>query len=460
MVHAAIFDNRQNAGGHNIYETTPGFPESYKNRIFQVCDRMQIDDYGRWALRYAPLGDLFLLTVCFRRREGSDFQERAHCQGVNFLLDRREANALLAEPLRAEDVVAMAEQCFKENLAHVSEAWAWYLNNMGYQRNMKADATDLPAEMWEPLLHSCVTHGKNSQLFVDYDDPELLLYIVHEYLPPHLRIGLPFLINSVALKECHDVELIFCLPGYLDTIKNSQDGQGLYTDKIFLQWDKQNRRWIGADQRKATQVNLVKNLRTLMEEFSPNVTDTLLSSIHTWKDLEEVCKVTTQKSNLHKALEYLAKQNPNALWNAINRLDERDPALAEIYDALEKATTSDGKRLKKDLKKEQQLKEKNRKKLEKQRRAQERGRFFRRMGMRFRSPRVFAFLFVLLAVVQLVFNHFRIAKSSLNSVYIVITASGYYSLLELLVAFLAGGAMFYALFSRRSNKNTTEENDD
>ena len=95
MTHTIIYDNRT---GYRFYESSPDFPEQYKQDIATICSRFTCGKTSASALRYAPLGEYYLLSVVFRCPHGSKFHDRSLYIVVNFLMDDADANDFFSWP--------------------------------------------------------------------------------------------------------------------------------------------------------------------------------------------------------------------------------------------------------------------------------------------------------------------------------------------------------------------------
>lgn len=127
-VHTIVYTNRFDAIGYNLYERSPGFPETYCAAIKSICENLQVGYLSEPAVRYAPLdkrSGKYLLSVLlwvpptlpvqtsfnFDDPNGSAqalaSMDRAHYAVVNFLMDRVDANAFFRLPYaRCHDILA------------------------------------------------------------------------------------------------------------------------------------------------------------------------------------------------------------------------------------------------------------------------------------------------------------------------------------------------------------------
>lgn len=100
MIHTIIYENRQFAGGYDLYRSSDQFPTDMIRDIRTVCEYANsAGNIGQsYCLRCQPLKNRYLLSVIVRQSQGNDYSSRSVHQIVNFLMDDEEACRLLDLP--------------------------------------------------------------------------------------------------------------------------------------------------------------------------------------------------------------------------------------------------------------------------------------------------------------------------------------------------------------------------
>ena len=273
MTHTIIYDNRK---GYRFYESSPNFPKQYEQDITTICSRFTCGNTCASALRYAPLGEYYLLSVVFRCPHGSKFHDRSLHIVVNFLMDDAEANAFFSRPFSAayDAVILYAAQLYA-NYANARkplpaglhmETWndllasstqntpdflttfqeLTSLDLIAWKQNPQDGLYDPPlytslvnpadaAMSLDWLLASVLYHEKNQithQIYVGINSPVAReIQLLQEALPVTLRKHMTFHTDLLSDKESHGITLNFCTVNQLDYIKSLDYQEGPGTNK-------------------------------------------------------------------------------------------------------------------------------------------------------------------------------------------------------------------------------------
>ena len=227
MVHAIVYANRK---GYNFFESTPEFPQSYQQQIYNICSRLTAGSVqSAPALRYMPLNSRGLLTVIFRMIQGNSDEIRAHAIAVNFLMDAEDTRRFFDCPFRdaAAKAIATAEEILN-------------IRN----RPLPTDLLqDLPqngsAMMYEPstdLLSAAIyamDYPISRQMFIQnrLSDPIDMLQELLDFLPPRLRPTVSFHTNCINAAESDG--LVVCFTNCLSDMISQDFSGGPITQKYW-----------------------------------------------------------------------------------------------------------------------------------------------------------------------------------------------------------------------------------
>ena len=273
MTHTIIYDNRT---GYRFYESSPDFPEQYKQDIATICSRFTCGKTSASALRYAPLGEYYLLSVVFRCPHGSKFHDRSLYIVVNFLMDDADANDFFSWPFSAaydavilyaaqlyanyakaqiplptglhmetwQDLLVSSAQNTPDFLTKFQEltyldliAWKQKHHDVLYGHPLyptKVNPADTAMSLdW--LLASVLYNKKNQithQIYVGINSPVAReIQLLQEALPVTLRKLMTFHTDLLSDKASHGITLNFCTVNQLDTIKSLDYQEGPGTNK-------------------------------------------------------------------------------------------------------------------------------------------------------------------------------------------------------------------------------------
>ena len=232
MIHAIHFANR---GGFDLFESTKGFPEEFKEEIRTICNKLvgSKEEHGP-ALRYMPLKNRYLLTVIFRVHGGNGDEARSHVTAVNFLMDDSDADAFFELPFRttANNAISVAREL--EGVRE--EPWPDNLRKRLLQK-IEDPSTEYRSETPLSTLLIGVGYGMaktvGKQLFLQTrEDPITELHNLIRFLPPRLCRDLRFHTDCLNASETSGITI--CYSSRLDDLLSGDFRNG--PDKMKRYW--------------------------------------------------------------------------------------------------------------------------------------------------------------------------------------------------------------------------------
>lgn len=209
MIHIAIYD-RNPAVGLELGDVSPGFPEEYRSHIQQISEAFgtpeDSDIHQQDALRYTPLGDRYLLSFIQRMRDS-----RRYNRIVHYLMDRREAEAMLRCDLRA----LMAR--LKQEAGNSAQVQQEILCRDGWTDELPVPGNQTPNEALRHALYAgaFLPDSTKKVRLVLPEGEELSLQLMGwllSQLPPALRLQVRFNTNVSIPPEGNGCCLLFCSP--------------------------------------------------------------------------------------------------------------------------------------------------------------------------------------------------------------------------------------------------------
>lgn len=307
MIHALIYARRD--GSYGFYESTPGFPAEYRDAIAAICDNAEIvsiPEMYRTALRYAPLGRKYLLTVIFRNVAGKQDAALYHWNFVNYLMDGADADRFFRLPFRAAEANALqVSQNLLDNFrgCTLPADLGQYLFRPGAGESRQVTARISPAALMAGALYAR-KRPLESQLFIQLpDDPGSEIYALLDSLPPRLRREISFHTCVLFSRESHGVAICCCPAPILDRILTDGFGGCEMTQKYYHFFpdargaDRQDKRYLPLTQK------LLKLPRALpLYHF-------LQHAIPSWEVYQRLAAVTEERNPLQQALKIIPEAN-------------------------------------------------------------------------------------------------------------------------------------------------------
>ena len=301
MAHTIIYDNLPAEGGYGLYGRSVGFPADYEAAVAKISSLFGPGSGSgeSTAVRYAPLGEKYLLSWVLRHPMTRWENRRGWHTVVHFLLDGGEAEELFQHPVA---VIARWAEENGEKLWRSRERFLPRVNlpaDDGTYRPRREEEMRLDAGVMMAGAFYCGVGQGNHQLFLESEDPWGELDRVRMCLPCELRKDLSFCIGLENQQESQGAVFNFPTGIHVSQLRSAVGEGSSMTDKY----------WHGEAFRDGEMYEQSVRLLRRLNECSSQVYGIILRVVTDWDQL--ACLAA---DSLEEGLEALIRSTGQEVW--------------------------------------------------------------------------------------------------------------------------------------------------